>query len=113
MAVRLFDDIDDSDPTLSVINLIDVFLVVIAALLMVIASNPLNPFSDNDVTVIKNPGEANMQIMVKKGKELKTFESTGAVGEGNGVMAGTAYKMKDGSFVYVPSDKSKENKGTK
>ena len=113
MSLRLLDDIDDSDPTLSVINLIDVFLVIIAALLMVIASNPLNPFTSEDVTVIKNPGKANMEIMVKKGKKIKKYESTGKVGQGDGVMAGTAYKMKDGSFVYVPSEKTTEKKGSK
>lgn len=105
MAVRLFDDVNDDDPTLSVINLIDVFLVVIAALLIVIMQNPLNPFSDNDVTIVKNPGKKDMQMVVKKGKEIKTYESTGTIGEGNGVKAGVAYKMEDGSFVYVPGDK--------
>jgi len=107
MSLRLMDDNIDDNPMSSVINLIDVFLVVIAALLIVIAENPLNPFSNDDVTVIKNPGKANMQMMIKKGKEIKTFESTGSIGEGNGIMAGTAYKMEDGSFVYV-SEKDKE-----
>jgi len=33
---------------------------------------------------------------------------TGEVGSGEGVRAGTAYKMADGSFVYVPEgDESK------
>lgn len=105
MAVRFLEDVDDDNPTLSVINLIDVFLVIIAALLIVIAQNPLNPFTEDDVTVIKNPGQKDMQMMIKKGKEIKTYESTGSIGEGNGVKAGVAYKMEDGSFVYVPGDK--------
>lgn len=104
MALRLLDDIEDDNPMHSVINLIDVFLVVIAALLIMVAQNPLNPFSDDDVTVIKNPGKSNMQMIIKKGKEIKTYESTGNIGKGDGVMAGTAYKMKDGSFVYVKSE---------
>ncbi|WP_321779552.1 DUF2149 domain-containing protein [Sulfurimonas sp.] len=103
MAVRLLnDDDDDNNPMNSVINLIDIFLVVIAALLIIISQNPLNPFSSEDVTVIKNAGKKNMEIMVKKGKEIKTFKSTGNIGEGNGKKAGISYKMEDGSFVYVP-----------
>lgn len=102
MAVRLLNDDDDNNPMNSVINLIDIFLVVIAALLIVISQNPLNPFSSDDVTVIKNAGKKNMEIMVKKGKEIKTFKSKGNIGEGNGKKAGISYKMEDGSFVYVP-----------
>ena len=108
MAVRLLDDIDDDNPMNSVINLIDVFLVVIAALIIVISQNPLNPFSDDDVTVIKNAGKENMQMIVKKGKEIKKYNSTGGIGEGNGVKAGISYKMEDGSFVYVPDTGAKK-----
>lgn len=68
MAVRLLNEDDDNNPMNSVINLIDIFLVVIAALLIVISQNPLNPFSSDDVTVIKNSGKKNMEIMVKKVK---------------------------------------------
>lgn len=107
MALRMMDEGDDDNPMNSVINLIDIFLVVIAALLMIISQNPLNPFANENVTVIKNPGQKDMQIMVKKGKEIKTFESSGDIGEGNGVKAGMAYKMEDGSFVYVPAEGEK------
>ena len=108
MAARFLDDFDDDNPMHSVINLIDVFLVVIAALLIVISQNPLNPFSADDVTVIKNEGKDDMEIIVKKGKEIKTYKSTGGIGEGNGVKAGISYKMEDGSFVYVPQKDAKE-----
>lgn len=101
MGVRFLEEEDDN-PMHSVINLIDIFLVVIAALLIIISQNPLNPFSSDDVTVIKNAGKEDMQIMVKKGKEIKKYESKGNIGEGNGVKAGVSYKMQDGSFVYIP-----------
>ncbi len=98
----LLEDDDALNPMLSVVNLIDVFLVIIAALLITLAQNPLNPFQSEDVTVIKNPGKANMQIIVKKGKQIEKYESTGSIGQGNGIKAGIAYKMKDGSMLYVP-----------
>jgi len=108
MAVRFLEDDDDNNPMHSVINLIDIFLVVIAALLIIISQNPLNPFSSDDVTVIKNAGKKDMQIMVKKGQEIKKYESKGNIGEGNGVKAGVSYRMEDGSFVYIPDGEDKK-----
>lgn len=67
MSLRLIEDADADDPILSVVNLIDVFLVVIAALLLTVASNPLNPFMQEDFTLVKSPGEDNMEVIVKKG----------------------------------------------
>ncbi len=99
-------DEDDLNPITSAVNLVDVFLVVIAALLISIVQNPLNPFSSENVTVIKNEGEPNMEIIVKEGNEIKQFKSNGDIGRGDGHKAGTAYKMKDGSLVYIPSTQS-------
>ena len=90
------------DPIVSVVNIIDIFLVIIAVLVITLIKNPLNPFSNEDVTVIKNPGKENMEIIVKKGKKLEQYKATGEIGEGKGAKAGTAYKMPDGSMVYVP-----------
>ena len=84
------------------INLVDVFLVLIAALLISIAQNPLNPFTAEDVTVIKNAGKEDMEIIIKKGETIEKFESTGEIGGGQGRKAGVAYKMADGTMVYVP-----------
>jgi len=106
--MKFITDDDDLDPITTAVNLVDVFLVIIAALIISIAQNPLNPFSSENVTVIKNEGEPNMEIIVKEGNEIKQFKSNGDIGSGNGQKAGTAYQMKDGSMVYVPSDKNKE-----
>lgn len=104
----VLDDDDGDDPILSVVNIIDVFLVIIAVLLITVMENPLNPFSADQVTVIKNPGQPDMEITVKDGQELKTFTSTGAIGAGTGTKAGIAYRMDDGSMVYVPEGKANE-----
>jgi len=76
--------------------------VVIAVLLIALAENPLNPFASQDVVVIKNAGKPNMEMLVKEGNELKQYQSSGQIGEGQGMKAGVAYRMKDGSMVYVP-----------
>lgn len=102
MSLKLLEEAEADDPILSVVNLIDVFLVIIAALLLTVAANPLNPFSQDRVTVIKNPGEPNMEIMVKDGEKLERYKSSGTIGQGEGAKAGVAYRLKDGSMVYVP-----------
>ena len=102
MSLRLMDDLEADDPILSVVNLIDVFLVIIAALLLAIASNPMNPFTTDEVTIIRNPGQPNMEMIVKKGEVIEHYQASGEIGGGEGAKAGVAYRMKDGSFVYVP-----------
>ena len=106
--MKLLEEDESLNPILSAVNLIDVFLVIIAALLIAIAQNPLNPFSADDVTVIKNAGKKDMEVIVKKGKKLTKYKSNGKIGEGEGSKAGVAYKMKDGSMVYVPEKGEKK-----
>jgi len=103
MALKLLHEPESEDPILSVVNLIDLFLVIIAALLVTVAQNPLiNPFSKRDTTVITDPGKPNMEIVVKKGEKVERYKASGAIGSGDGEKAGVAYRMKDGSIVYVP-----------
>lgn len=102
MSLRLMDDLESDDPILSVVNIIDVFLVIIAALLLAVANNPLNPFTSDKVTVIKNPGQPNMEMVVKDGRKIEHYKSSGQIGQGQGEKAGIAYRLKDGSMVYVP-----------
>ncbi len=102
MKLRLMDDLEGDDPILSVVNLIDVFLVVIAALLLAVANNPLNPFSQDKLTLIKNPGQPDMELVFKDGKKIERYKANGKIGAGDGEKAGIAYRMKDGSMVYVP-----------
>ena len=96
-------DEDDDDPVLSTINLIDVFLVVIGMLLIAVINNPMNPFAGDKLTIIRNEGKPNMEIITKDGQKITKFKASGASGEGDGEKAGTAYRMKDGSMVYVPA----------
>ncbi len=104
--MRLLDEDEGINPALSVVNLVDVFLVLVAALLIAIAQNPMNPFLAEDVTVIKNAGKPNMEMIIKKGETIETYESSGEIGSGDGVKAGVAYRMADGSIVYVPEGDS-------
>ena len=102
--IKILDDSDD-DPIRSVVNIVDVFLVIIAVLLIAVLENPLNPFTTKNAVVIKNLGETNMEMIIKNGEELKHYKSSGDIGEGQGTRAGIAYRMKDGSMIYVPEEK--------
>lgn len=110
---RILDDEDGDDPILSVVNIIDVFLVIIAVLLIAILENPLNPFAAEDIVVIRNPDTPQMEMIIRQGEELKHYKSTGEIGEGEGVRAGITYRLKDGSMIYVPEEKQNatETKG--
>lgn len=103
MALKLLHEPDSDDPILSVVNLIDIFLVIIAALLITVAQNPLmNVFTQRDVTLITDPGQPGMEMIVKQGQTIERYKATGAIGAGDGEKAGIAYRMKDGAIVYVP-----------
>jgi hypothetical protein len=103
MSLKLLHESDSDDPILSVVNIIDIFLVIIAALLITVAQNPLlNAFNQRDVTVITDPGKPTMEMMIKKGEKIEHYKASGQIGQGEGAKAGTAYRMKDGSIVYVP-----------
>lgn len=101
--MKFLDETEADDPILSVVNLIDVFLVIIAALLITVAKNPLlSPFSKQDVTVITDAGKPTMEVIQKRGEKIEKYKASGEIGEGDGEKAGVAYRMKDGSMVYVP-----------
>jgi hypothetical protein len=99
--VRFLEE-DEDDPILSVVNLVDLFVVIIGILMILLVQNPLNPFRNENVIVIENPGEADMRMTIKQGEELTRYESSGEIGEGEGVKAGVAYRLPDGRMIYVP-----------
>lgn len=101
--MRFLESDEADDPILSVVNLIDVFLVMIGVLLVMLVANPLNPYQQADhVIVIENPGQDNMRMTIKQGEEMTQYESVGEMGEGTGAKAGTTYRLDDGRLIYVP-----------
>ncbi|MCP5268839.1 MAG: DUF2149 domain-containing protein [Zoogloeaceae bacterium] len=106
MSLKLLHEPETEDPILSVVNLIDIFLVIIAALLITVAQNPLiNPFNKQDITIITDAGKPTMEMMIKKGEKIEKYKANGSIGSGDGEKAGIAYRMQDGSMVYVPEGK--------
>jgi hypothetical protein len=56
----------------------------------------------SDVTVLAEPGTAQVETIVKRGEEIERYSASGAIGDGEGTKAGVAYRLKDGLIVYVP-----------
>lgn len=94
---------DDDDPMLSAVNLVDVFLVLVVALLTAVAAQSGTSVKAEDrVTIIKNAGSPDMEVIVREnGKEVK-FKGAGETGARQGERAGVAYRLKDGHIIYVP-----------
>ena len=98
---------EDDDPMLSAVNLVDVFLVLVVALLTAVAAQKQSRIPEG-ATVVKNAGKPDMEIVVReKGKDVH-FKGAGSASAGQGTRAGVAYTLEDGSMVYVPEAEAAE-----
>ncbi|MCD6203490.1 MAG: DUF2149 domain-containing protein, partial [Methanophagales archaeon] len=46
----------------------------------------------------------NMQVIIKKGQEIKVMNMTEQVAGGQGRKLGTAYRLTTGEVIYVPEN---------
>lgn len=91
---NIFED-DDDDPMLSSINLVDVFLVLVVALMAAVNISESTVQSDAARTEL---------VIRENGQEIR-YQGTGDTAQGEGVRAGVAYRLRDGSIIYVPEEK--------
>jgi hypothetical protein len=105
--VSRFKASDDHDPLTVVVNLFDVAMVFSVALMvaMVMNMNMGEFFSDENFTVVKNPGSDKMEIITKEGKQIKKYtpseDQSNASGK-KGKKVGVAYELENGEIIYVP-----------
>ncbi len=96
------------DPLLGVANLFDVALVFIVALLLSLMATYqiLDFFSEtSEITIVKKNEDGQMEIITKKGKEIKVEKVTDRkIGGEEGTKLGIAYQLKNGRMIYVPED---------
>ena len=52
--------------------------------------------------MVKNNDDGRVEIVTKKGKQIKVEKVTDKNLQGEGVRLGTAYRLKDGKVIYVP-----------
>ena len=98
-------DFSDNDPLTGVANLFDLGLVFMVGLLVAVfyAYHLEDLFKEeSEVTITKQRQDGSMEIIVKKGKQIEAVKTTDTAASGKGTRLGVAYRLNDGSMVYVP-----------
>ncbi|MFT3721782.1 DUF2149 domain-containing protein [Pseudorhodoferax sp.] len=101
-------DSDDMDPMGFLINLFDVALVFALALMIALVSNLriADMLTAKDFTVVKNPGQPDMEIITREGGKVSRYVAGQAPADGGsarqGQRVGTAYRLDSGEIIYVP-----------
>ena len=103
---RLLKDGEDHDPMAVLTNLFDVAMVFAVALMVALVTrfDITEMFSQEDFTMVKNPGTDRMEIITKNGETIEKYtpseeqENNGSRGR----RVGTAYQLDSGEIIYVP-----------
>ena len=97
---------EDSDPMSVVSNLFDVAMVFAVALMVALVSryNMTEMFSQQDFTMVKNPGKEDMEIITKEGEKINRYTPSADQSDSRnkGKRVGTAYQLESGDIIYVP-----------
>ena len=101
------EDHEDMDPMSVVGNLFDVAMVFAVALMVarVTRYNMTEMFSQEDFTMVKNPGKENMEIITKEGQKINRYtpsEDQSSKSGTKGKKVGVAYELENGEIIYVP-----------
>lgn len=102
---RKFLGTSDEDPLGGVANLFDVAMVFAVALILALFNALRVPellTSPDEVTLVKNPGKPDMEIITKRGVEIETYRMTPDDMQGQGERLGICYRLASGEVVYVP-----------
>ena len=100
---------EDSDPMSVVSNLFDVAMVFAVALMVALVTryNMTEMFSQEDFTMVKNPGKENMEIITKEGQKINRYtpseDPDGKSGK-KGKKVGIAYALDNGEIIYIPEE---------
>ncbi|MGP1392733.1 MAG: DUF2149 domain-containing protein [Candidatus Cryptobacteroides sp.] len=109
MRKNLLKSGDDLDPMSVVGNLFDVAMVFAVALMVALVTrfNMTEMFSQEDFTIVKNPGKENMEIITKEGQKINRYTPSENQDEGKGKKGkkvGVAYELENGEIIYIPED---------
>ncbi len=104
---RIIESNEDNDPVAMLTNLFDVAMVFAVALMVALVTkfNMTEIFSQEDYTVVKNPGKENMEIITKEGQTItkyKPSESQEKKSGKKGKKVGIAYELENGEIIYIP-----------
>ncbi len=97
---------EDVDPLSVIVNLFDVAMVFAVALMvaMVMHMNMTEVFTQEDYTIVKNPGKDNMEIITKEGNKINKYTPSQeqSSSQQKGKKVGIAYELENGEIIYVP-----------
>lgn len=97
---------EDSDPISVVSNLFDVAMVFAVALMVALVTryNMTEMLSQEDFTMVKNPGKENMEIITKEGEKINRYTPSENQNQSGarGKKVGIAYELENGEIIYVP-----------
>jgi len=101
---RLLLDDRNGDPMESMGNLFDVAVLIgVGFLIMALSGIGLSDYlSSDNLTIVKNPGAKDMEIITKTGNTIERLKTTGTEAEGAGTAIGTVYRLSNGDVVWVP-----------
>ena len=106
---RRFEE-EEADPSSLVSNLFDVAMVFALALMVALVTkfNMTEVFSQEDYTIVKNPGKENMEIIMKKGEKIEKYtpsnDTTNPKDGNKGKRVGVAYQLENGEIIYIPEE---------
>ena len=98
---------EDHDPLSVLTNLFDVAMVFAVALMVALVTrfDMTEMFSQEDFTMVKNPGTEQMEIITKKGDKIEKYtpaETQESNSGSRGKRVGAAYQLENGEIIYVP-----------
>ena len=107
MKRRLLMKEESGDPMSVVSNLFDVAMVFAVALMVALVSryNMTEMFSQEDFTMVKNPGKENMEIITQEGETIQRYTPSADAESKNGKRGkkvGIAYELENGEIIYIP-----------
>lgn len=107
MRHNLLKNQEEEDPMSTVSNLFDIAMVFAVALMVALVTrfNMTEMFSQDDFTMIKNPGKENMEIITKEGSQINKYtpsEDQSQTEGKRGKKVGIAYELENGEIIYVP-----------
>ncbi len=100
----------EDDPMAGIANLFDIGVVFALGFMvsLISALNLLEIFDPKSKVTITTEREDGMEITIREGNKTTIRRITQKVGSGDGVRLGVAYRLKDGTVVYVPEGEAHE-----
>jgi len=96
----------NGDPLDGLVNMFTVALAFAVALLVtvLVAAGLGGLLTDENLTIVTNPGTPEMQVIVKEGDQITKLDmESGAETSGTGTLLGSFFKLADGTIIWVPA----------